>query len=589
MEEKAKQILEIKEKLKTALNNKGIVVGDKFSDYPTAVNSYVPENSEIITVVNPFESFGYTQDDYDNVIGNKIANQADVEWEYRSYDNGIIFSTSDKDSIYYPPVKDLSEYSVVYNLLDGTSNVEYIPKYNIRGADLDKCFNSLYIHEFAIENKPDSSPKSLIDSYKNLPFLSGDFGDLAFEVYEPLSSTGVYHGSKAGGSAIFNNIGILGSGISFGNITGMISSYYNHTESEHTFYNMQNVKSIGNIDLSIRYYGADYLFANSSIESIGNISISSNDGGSFNNLFGNSIIGTIKNISFDESSGDVFSGSTISEIESITCEGSINATFGRSATIKSIKSIVIEGNAPSLFQLATIGSIGDIVIEGDAPYLFQSATGNSWADPATIGDITVKGYVNNSLDYFMYSLDYIKSIGAIYMGDTMYINSGNKIALSKIQYIKSIEPKKKALDSNGTACLLYYSYVEKIGCIDIADENVDKTIIHIGHYAYIPCCTIKGIGCKESTTSYYFLWSYWGDATGFRNSPYCQWKSYLSAITTDEEARQSIVDSLLTYSKDRVAEGWATATIYVKTSTLNQLTEEEIEAINAKGYTLVGQ
>ncbi len=51
-----------------------------------------------------------------------------------------------------------------------------------------------------------------------------------------------------------------------------------------------------------------------------------------------------------------------------------------------------------------------------------------------------------------------------------------------------------------------------------------------------------------------------------------------------EENRQSLVDSLLTYSYDRAADGLSTCTIKLRKAVYNRLTSEEVEAIKAKGY-----
>lgn len=53
-----------------------------------------------------------------------------------------------------------------------------------------------------------------------------------------------------------------------------------------------------------------------------------------------------------------------------------------------------------------------------------------------------------------------------------------------------------------------------------------------------------------------------------------------------EENRQSLVDSLLTYSYDRAANGLPTATIQLSSTTKALLTEEEIAQITAKGFTI---
>lgn len=56
--------------------------------------------------------------------------------------------------------------------------------------------------------------------------------------------------------------------------------------------------------------------------------------------------------------------------------------------------------------------------------------------------------------------------------------------------------------------------------------------------------------------------------------------------TGSEENRQSLIDSLLTYSYDRASNGMDTATIKLSANTKALLTEEEIAQIAAKGYTI---
>jgi hypothetical protein len=56
--------------------------------------------------------------------------------------------------------------------------------------------------------------------------------------------------------------------------------------------------------------------------------------------------------------------------------------------------------------------------------------------------------------------------------------------------------------------------------------------------------------------------------------------------TGGEENRQSLIDSLITYSYDRASNGMATATIKLSATTKALLTEEEIAQITSKGFTI---
>lgn len=55
----------------------------------------------------------------------------------------------------------------------------------------------------------------------------------------------------------------------------------------------------------------------------------------------------------------------------------------------------------------------------------------------------------------------------------------------------------------------------------------------------------------------------------------------------DDAARQSLVDSLLTYSIDRAAKGWGACRLGLPKAVIARLTDEEKAAITAKGYSLV--
>jgi surface protein len=56
--------------------------------------------------------------------------------------------------------------------------------------------------------------------------------------------------------------------------------------------------------------------------------------------------------------------------------------------------------------------------------------------------------------------------------------------------------------------------------------------------------------------------------------------------TGDEENRQSLIDSLITYSHDRASNGMAAVPIQLSANTKALLTEEEIAQITAKGFTI---
>lgn len=99
----------------------------------------------------------------------------------------------------------------------------------------------------------------------------------------------------------------------------------------------------------------------------------------------------------------------------------------------------------------------------------------------------------------------------------------------------------------------------------ITNNSVKSSSMDITGRLYF--ALLVGIGTNSTNTSCNFSgWNYWG--------------------TERDDARQSLVDSLLTYSFDRATAEYSACTITLHANTLARLTQEEIAAITAKGYTL---
>ena len=114
--------------------------------------------------------------------------------------------------------------------------------------------------------------------------------------------------------------------------------------------------------------------------------------------------------------------------------------------------------------------------------------------------------------------------------------------------------------------------------------------------------TIEGISFKyfkDSTMDDYYLvgWNsitslrkavfkdigYQSTAVQFNTKNITNWGVNTSEIA---DARQSVIDSLITYSFDRATAGYPTCTITLSTNTKALLTSDEISQITAKGFTL---
>lgn len=114
--------------------------------------------------------------------------------------------------------------------------------------------------------------------------------------------------------------------------------------------------------------------------------------------------------------------------------------------------------------------------------------------------------------------------------------------------------------------------------------------------------TIEGLSFKsfaDSTMSSYYMFGfssitslrkavfkdigYQSAAVQFNTSSIPNW-----GVNTDEipDARQSLIDSLITYSFDRATAGYPTCTITLSSTTKSLLTDDEKAQITAKGFTL---
>lgn len=90
---------------------------------------------------------------------------------------------------------------------------------------------------------------------------------------------------------------------------------------------------------------------------------------------------------------------------------------------------------------------------------------------------------------------------------------------------------------------------------------------------------LKNIGTQKNNTDYKF------------NTPvYCNFYNWGVEDVTNypysEGARQSLVDTIVNDSCDRVAAGYSTCTIHLHPEVIARLTEDEIAQATAKGYTL---
>ena len=127
-----------------------------------------------------------------------------------------------------------------------------------------------------------------------------------------------------------------------------------------------------------------------------------------------------------------------------------------------------------------------------------------------------------------------------------------------------------------------YGIIEGIKVPKIIGSFNYKSVTAYGTQYYYWIC-----GFSQNTYTRYMI---------IKNLGYYQSGSYLNmeysrvwGIANDEvpDARQSLIDSLITYSFDRATAGYSTMTMKLYKDVKALLTEDEIAQITAKGYTLI--
>ena len=155
--------------------------------------------------------------------------------------------------------------------------------------------------------------------------------------------------------------------------------------------------------------------------------------------------------------------------------------------------------------------------------------------------------------------------------------------------------------SNATSIDYMFNYCSNLTTV----PEMDTSNVTNFKYMIASCSkltTIEGISFKsfrDSTmdSNYLFGWitnssirkavfkdiGYQSTAKQFNTEEMTNWGINTSEIP---DARQSLIDSLITYSFDRATAGYPTCTIKLSSTTKALLTADEIAQITAKGYTI---
>ena len=159
-------------------------------------------------------------------------------------------------------------------------------------------------------------------------------------------------------------------------------------------------------------------------------------------------------------------------------------------------------------------------------------------------------------------------------------NISNITDFSYLLYENREITKIGELDTSGGTYLSeifqYCNNLIKISSLSLKSLNNQIAYSYFTGYSEMPnlrYALIKDLGTGSSCTSADF--SYWTN-----------WGVEDETIELSAGARQSLIDTLITYSYDRATAGYSTCTVTLHSNTKALLTEDEIAQITAKGYTL---
>lgn len=129
--------------------------------------------------------------------------------------------------------------------------------------------------------------------------------------------------------------------------------------------------------------------------------------------------------------------------------------------------------------------------------------------------------------------------------------------------------------TNMSSIFGYCTSLQKVVNLDVSSLYGSVTLVNYPTNNVLRFLKLKNLGKHSGLTSCNFTYMpYWGDESNTVEYP------------LTEGARQSVIDSLITDSFDRVTAGFYNCTVLLSSTTKSLLTEDEIAQITAKGYTI---
>lgn len=216
--------------------------------------------------------------------------------------------------------------------------------------------------------------------------------------------------------------------------------------------------------------------------------------------------------------------------------------------------------------------VGSITINAENCSKISNLFGYNSSDKLSTDDLEV--HINTS--------DKLTNLYNLYCyTGNITISNTSKVTNFGYAFAGMTSPELKEIDTPSCTNFQYILYDTNDNLIKIAGLSLKSLNTTISYYYFtgfsnmnkLRYALLKDFGTGSSCTSTDFeYWTNWGIED--------------ESIPLSAGARQSLVDTFITYSYDRATAGYSTCTVTLHANTKALLTEDEIAQITAKGYTL---
>ena len=216
--------------------------------------------------------------------------------------------------------------------------------------------------------------------------------------------------------------------------------------------------------------------------------------------------------------------------------------------------------------------VGSITINAENCTNISYLFGKNSADKYSTDDLEV--HINTS--------DKLTSLSSLYCyTGNITISNTSKVTDFSYAFAGMTSPELKEIDTSSGTNFSYILGDTQSNLIKIAGLSLKSLSSRVSD-AYF-----TGWGTMNKLR--YALLKDLGTGSGYTNADFSYWSVWGiedETIPLSAGARQSLIDTLITYSYDRATAGYSACSVNLSTNTKALLTQDEIAQITAKGYTL---